>query len=212
MGMITPVQRREGEPVTVSIALSMVGPSRPTLSGTVDIVVDDSIRHTVTLAPGAGQGTATWTVSLAPGVHRMTAAYSGNEFYQPFGFSGGTTIQNGRLEVTPPERIVAGEPFTVRVKVVPINGATGTPSGTVRLSHGFWPDQATATLDGTGSAIVTLTASFPSGNTPSALVMYVEYLGDGTFLPNTWTAVPAIPYSLPDGSPAGGETPEQAAT
>ncbi|WP_131803145.1 Ig-like domain-containing protein [Parafrankia colletiae] len=126
MGMISPSQRHEGESVTVNIALSMVGASHPTLSGTVEIVVDDSIRGTVTLKPDAGQGTATWTVELPHGVHRMRAAYSGNEFYQSVGFSSGLTIQNGRLEVTPPEQIAAGPPYTVQVKVVPINGATGT--------------------------------------------------------------------------------------
>lgn len=209
MGMLTPVQEHEGEPVSVRIALSMVGPSRPTMSGTVEIVINDTIRNTVTLKPGPGSATGEWVVGLEPGVQRMYATHSGNEFYRPISSKGGTTIQNGRLEVTPPDRIVAGQPYTVRVRIVPINGATGTPSGTVVISHGFWSDQATVTLDETGSASVTITASFPSGNVPSALMMYVEYKGDGTFLSTTWTTVPAVPYSLPDSDPAG--EPETAA-
>lgn len=212
MGMITPVQEREGEPVSVHIALSMVGSRRPTMSGTVEIVINDTLRNTVTLKPGPGSATGEWVVRLEPGVQRMSATYSGNEFYQPISFKGGTTIQNGRIEVTPPDRIVAGQPYTVRVRIVPINGATGTPAGTVVISHGFWPDQATVTLDETGSASATITASFPSGNVPSALMMYVEYKGDGTFLPTTWTAVPAIPYSLPDADPAEGPQPASTAT
>ncbi len=81
MGMITLVQEHEGEPVSVRIALSMVGSRRPTMSGTVEIVINDTLRDTVTLKPGPGSATGEWVVRLEPGVQRMSATYSGDEFY-----------------------------------------------------------------------------------------------------------------------------------
>lgn len=212
MGMLQPGQEHDDGPVIIRVDVGKVGENLPAVSGTVEIVINGTIRKTLTLEPGPGNGTATWVVRLDPGPQRMIATYSGNEFYQPITFESGTTVQNGRLEITPPDRIVAGQPYTVRVKVVPINGATGTPSGTVRIWHGFWPGEATVTLDKTGSASATMTGAYPVGNPPSALPMYVEYAGDGTFLPLYRSVVPYIPYSLPDADPADGSAADQTAT
>lgn len=157
---------------------------RPT--GTVTLL-DGSTRIgevDLGLSPWEGHSLATFSYDLVPGRHTLTASYSGDANYLPASVARPANIRNATVTVTASSSGTVDVPFTVEVRVQPILGGMGTPTGKVRIREDFSRPGVEATLDEEGSAnlAVTITGA-------GKVTFLVQYDGDENFSEATSDAI-----------------------
>ncbi|MEX5633334.1 hypothetical protein AB1460_12115 [Parafrankia sp. FMc2] len=125
-------------------------------------------------------------IDLLPGYHPLTLDYSGDANFQPNRATVSVDIPNAEVIASVPGSPVDGQPYTVEVQVVPLPGVSGIPTGKVRNAEDFAQPSFEATLDAHGRATITMQQrpSSSSSTNPISAHLFIEYLGDSTFVPS----------------------------
>lgn len=125
-------------------------------------------------------------VDLPPGYHSLTLDYSGDVNYQPKRATASVDTPNVEVIASVPASVVDGQPCIIEVQVVPIPGTAGTPTGNVRNQEDLGLPPFEATLDAHGRATITIQdrPANPHVTEPKQGHVYIEYLGDSTFVPS----------------------------
>jgi hypothetical protein len=168
----------------IAFAVIRVRPG-PQPQGTITIFDSGIPITTMSLSPVTGYGPTDvgidWTGVLSLGRHDITTTYSGDDLYQPGLGSLDLELPNAQVQVTVPAQARSGQPYSIRVKVTPLPGVTGVPTGTVHLDD---VSDAGTPIDASGSATLTATAPPLGGTEPVCGYPYqqfVWYSGDSTF-------------------------------
>jgi hypothetical protein len=139
-----------GQPVTLTATVAPAGPGTP--AGTVTFYDGTAKLATVSVTPGIGHATATYTTSaLAAGMHSITAVYSGDADYAS-STSAATTVT---VTAAPTTLAVAPAVLYLRVTPLPIS---------IQLSLGVL--SATLTSNGQPVAGQTITFEANAGSHP----------------------------------------------
>jgi hypothetical protein len=177
---VTPEPSGYKQPFTITSNVTAVNQKNGVPSGTVAFSVDNQPVATSTLS--AGSASAIDSVVLSPGFHKVTAAYSGDSAFhsrtlsiqhQVLGMADTVTLSG-----TPnPANLGQSVTFTAQVA----GSGNTVPTGQVQFLFldGVTPEQD-ATLDGTGTATVTLSFSNSGAHRLKA-----HYVGDSNFSPGT---------------------------
>ncbi len=174
-----------GNPVTARVTVRAPGGSPV---GSVQVLVDGAAVATVPLEPD-GTAKVRLAATLGTGRHTVTAVYGGAPAADPPVTGSTSAPATVTVTRTLPTVSTAGTDWTLRRADpkqvhVQVTGVAGVvPTGTVDV----WVNGArkgSATLDASGTAIVTLPTS-----TRTALVL-VTYAGDSTYVP--WIGSPHL--------------------
>jgi autotransporter-associated beta strand protein len=173
-----------GQPATLVATVVAVSPGGGTPAGTVTFKDGATTLGTATLN---GSGVATYfATSLAVGSHTITALYSGNSNYTTSTASSVSQVVNkssSLATVEPTTPVVFGQPATISASLSAVAPSSGIPTGTVTFKEGA-TTLGTATLDGSGTASITL-ANLSVGS--HSITAY--YGGDPGFFSSTSLSV-----------------------
>ncbi len=229
----TPAAPVTGQSVTFTATVAAMAPGAGTPTGTVTVSDAGGTLCTATLnagTPDTASCSATYPASKSDNV---TAHYGGDTNFSAS--SGMTTVAVGKAATSTglmisPSAAVVGQTITLTATVSPIGPGAGTPTGTVSFSDGAPvcqatlsaanPDVATCATSFTGTASVTVTASYEGdgnfsgssqsaaltvspGGTTTAVVSSANPAVNGQVVTYTATVHPAAPST---GTPAGSVT------
>ncbi len=158
-----------GQTYTVHATVAPIAPATVAATGTITIHAGTD-QCTITL-PGDSCDLTSSTVGTAA----LTATYNGDAHYDaatstPVSHRTANGASVAILDATP-EPSAAGDPYTVRVAVVPLDSAGIAPTGSVTVS------------DGTSSCVVTLPSLGCSltGTASGWILLSARYSGDATY-------------------------------
>jgi hypothetical protein len=165
-----------GDSVTLTATVSAVKPGAGIPSGSVSFRDGGIVLGTADLVDGVATLS---TSALAVGGHALTASYGGDDnFLAGTSAAVSETVVQAEVNVqlsASQTTATAGTPITFSVNVIPANGGTTAPTGTVKLYHGKTVI-GTMTLSG---ATATLTLSNLKSGTHA---LTAHYGGDTDFL------------------------------
>ncbi|MFJ4318414.1 Ig-like domain-containing protein, partial [Streptomyces lavendulae] len=185
-----------GQAVTFTATVQPEFAGGPTLTGSVEFVVDGV---SVTTVPLDTSGQAQYTTSdLEVGLHGVEADYSGDEEYAP---STGADTQEVALANTTttlsfdPEPSVCGETVTFTAQVTPIPPGAGTPTGLVSFIVSDDGPVLSAPVDVNGQAQVSI-SNLDVGFHQAAAFYTGDADFDGSNSPLTLHVVNQAPVSV----------------
>jgi M6 family metalloprotease-like protein len=170
------------EPSTYGSASSVnvtVSGTNGTPTGAVTLMEGATTVGAAVPLDGAGKATFSLPATLAVGSHSLTVSYSGDASYDPGTKNITATVAVANPTVTAvrtPAPSTYGSASSVDVTVAGVSGGA-TPSGQVTLMEGAATIGAAATLDGSGTASITLPATYPAGSHS----LTVSYAGDSRY-------------------------------
>jgi Bacterial Ig-like domain (group 3)/PKD domain len=172
-----------GQPITINAQVSAVSPASGMPTGTVTFKNGAVTLGSVNVD---STGNASFTIaSLPTATDVITAVYNGDT-----NFNTSTSIALNQIvsksatiinATASPNPSTLGQLVNLTVNVTPIDTAFGFPSGAVQAFYGSTL-VGSSTLDGSGSTTFSLT-NLPAGT----LGIYIQYLGDGNYLPSSKT-------------------------
>ena len=188
-----PATDNVNNPITVTVSVSgPTGAATPT--GTVTLAQTDNGGSYSSPATNLSSGVATFNIAadtLATGTDTLKATYGGDSNYTSETQTA-TIVISGVALLTPTVTVTPGtntvdssQSLALSVKVT---GTGVTPSGTVTLTSPSLTPAPSATLDASGSAILTIPGGSLSSGTPT---ITVSYSGDAVYSPATGNS-PAV--------------------
>ncbi|MFD6994470.1 beta strand repeat-containing protein, partial [Streptomyces sp. NPDC059943] len=185
-----------GQPVTFTATVQPDLSGGPTLTGSVEFVVDGASVATVPLDLS---GQAQYTTSdLEVGLHGVEANYSGDAEYDPSTGADTQEVNLGETTTTlafDPEPSVCGETVTFTAQVTPVPPGAGTPTGLVSFIISDDGPVLTAPVDMTGQAQVSL-SNLDVGFHQAAAFYTGDANFDGSNSPLTLHVVNQAPVSV----------------
>ncbi|MFD5899709.1 Ig-like domain-containing protein, partial [Streptomyces sp. NPDC060366] len=185
-----------GQPVTFTATVQPDLSGGPTLTGSVEFVVDGASVATVPLDLS---GQAQYTTSdLEVGLHGVEANYSGDSEYDPSTGADTQEVNLGETTTTlafDPEPSVCGETVTFTAQVTPVPPGAGTPTGLVSFIISDDGPVLTAPVDMTGQAQVSL-SNLDVGFHQAAAFYTGDANFDGSNSPLTLHVVNQAPVSV----------------